>query len=73
MMMHGLPKPWGITDEIRKLRSKGLNVEDEKAKNRLSHHNQGIKQLYSEFLGKPGEGKAHELLHTKYRVRDVYK
>ena len=73
VMMHGLPKPWGITDEIRKLRSKGLNVEDEKAKNRLSHHNQGIKQLYSEFLGKPGEGKAHELLHTKYRVRDVYK
>lgn len=73
VMMHGLPKPWGITDDIRKLRSKGLNVEDENAKNRLSHHNQAVKQLYSEFLGKAGEGKAHELLHTKYRVRDIYK
>ncbi len=73
VMMHGLPKPWGINDEIRKLRSKGLNDEDEEAKNRLSHHNKSIKQVYDEFLGKAGEGKAHELLHTKYRQRDLYK
>ena len=73
VMMHNLPKPWGINDEIRKLRSKGLNDEDEEAKNRLSHHNASIKQLYAEFLGKAGEGKAHELLHTKYRQRDLYK
>lgn len=73
VMMHNLPKPWGITDEIRKQRSKGLNTEDAKAKNRLSHHNMEVKQLYDEFLGKPGEGKAHELLHTKYRVRNLYK
>ena len=73
VMMPNLPKPWGINDEIRRLRSQGLNNEDEQAANRLSHHNQSIKQLYSEYLGKPGEGKAHELLHTKYRQRDVYK
>ena len=72
-MRHGLPKPWGITNEVRKLRSRGLNCEDEEAKNRLSHHNNSIKQLYDEFLGKPGEGKAHELLHTKYRQRDLYR
>lgn len=73
VMMHGLPKPWGINDDIRKKRSKGLNDEDEEAKNRLSHHNESIKKLYETFLGKPGEGKAHELLHTKYRQRDLYK
>ena len=73
VMMRGLDKPWGITDDVRKQRSKGLNCEDEHAKNRLSHHNQSIKQLYNEFLGAPGEGKAHELLHTRYRQRDLYK
>lgn len=73
VMMHHMPKPWGINNEIRKQRSKGLNSEDEQAANRLSHHNQSIKQLYAEYLGKPGEGKAHELLHTKYRQRDLYK
>lgn len=72
-MMQRMPKPWGITDEIRKQRSAGLNTEDEQAANRLSHHNQSIKKLYDEFLGKAGEGKAHELLHTKYRQRDLYK
>ena len=73
VMMHNLPKPWGITDEIRKKRSLGLNCEDEKAKNRLSHHNEEVKQVYTEFLGQPGEGKSHELLHTKYRQRNLYK
>ncbi len=73
VMQHNLPKPWGINDEIRKLRSQGLNCEDEQAKNRLSHHNEEVKQLYAEFLGAPGEHKAHELLHTKYRQRDRYK
>jgi NADH-quinone oxidoreductase subunit G len=73
VMMHNLPKPWGITDEIRKLRSRGLNNEDAQAKNRLSHHNESIRQMYAEYLGEPGEEKAHSLLHTKYRQRDLYK
>ena len=73
VMMQHMEKPWGITDEIRKLRSKGLNVEDEQAKNRLSHHNEEVKKLYDEFLGEAGGHKSHELLHTKYRQRDVYK
>ena len=66
-------KPWGINDEIRKLRSKGLNTEDLEAKNRLSHKNESIKKLYSEFLGKAGGEKAHHLLHTKYKKRNLYK
>ena len=71
--MQHMEKPWGITDEVRKLRSKGLNTEDTQAKNRLSHHNESIKKLYDEFLGEAGGHKSHELLHTKYRQRDVYK
>ena len=66
-------KPWGINDEIRKLRSKGLNCEDECAQNRLSHKNESIKKLYDEYLGKAGGEKSHHLLHTKYQKRPLYK
>lgn len=66
-------KPWGINDEIRALRSQGLNCEDEQAKNRLSHHNASIKKLYDEFLGQAGGEKSHHLLHTKYQKRPLYK
>ena len=66
-------KPWGINDEIRKLRSKGLNCEDACAQNRLSHKNESIQKLYEQYLGKPGGEKAHHLLHTKYAKRDLYK
>lgn len=66
-------KPWGINDEIRKLRSKGLNSEDESAQNRLSHKNESIKKLYDEYLGKAGGEKSHHLLHTKYQKRPLYK
>lgn len=66
-------KPWGINDSIRKLRSQGLNTEDEKAKNRLSHKNKSIKKLYDDYLGEPGGEKAHHLLHTKYQKRPLYK
>lgn len=66
-------KPWGINNEIRQLRSKGLNTEDAEAKNRLSHKNESIKKLYAEYLGEAGGEKAHHLLHTKYCKRDLYK
>jgi NADP-reducing hydrogenase subunit HndD len=45
---------------------KGLYTEDEQKTLRLSHENADIKQLYAEYLGKPGSEKAHHLLHTKY-------
>lgn len=66
-------KPWGINDKIRKLRSKGLNTEDEEAKNRLSHKNKYIQKLYKDYLGEAGGKKSHHLLHTKYQKRDLYK
>ena len=73
VMMPDQPKPRGITDDIRKKRAKGLFDEDLNAKNRLSHHNESIKTLYAEYLGKAGSEKAHELLHTHYVPRGLYK
>lgn len=73
VMMAGQPKPRGITDDIRTKRANGLLDEDLQAANRLSHHNESIKTLYAEYLGKAGSGKAHELLHTHYVPRSLYK
>ncbi|MBQ8676990.1 MAG: iron hydrogenase small subunit [Alphaproteobacteria bacterium] len=73
VMGQGRPKPWGINDEIRKLRSQGLNCEDAAAANRLSHKNESIKKLYNDYLGEAGGKLAHKLLHTKYSKRPLYK
>ena len=72
-LIPGQPKPRGITDDIRKKRAKGLHNEDKKMGVRMSHKNESIKTLYKEFLGKPGSGKSHELLHTSYEIRSTYR
>lgn len=66
-------KPNGITDAIRQKRARGLLNEDLQANNRLSHHNEEVKTLYNEYIGKPGGEKAHHLLHTGYTARKMYK
>lgn len=65
-------QPYGVTDELRALRAKGLYSEDEAMVQRCSHDNPYIKQLYKEFLGAPLSEKSHHLLHTTYRARPVY-
>ncbi len=72
VMLPDQPKPRGITDEIRAKRAQGLLKEDLNSSNRLSHHNESVKQVYTEFLGEAGKGKAHELLHTHYVPRAKY-
>ena len=66
-------QPYGVTNEIRKARMKGLMQDDEKSKFRCSHQNPAIKQLYDEFLGKPLSTTSHHLLHTTYTARKPYK
>ena len=39
---------------------------------RKSHDNPVVKQLYNEFLDRPGSHKAHEVLHTHYVKRDRF-
>lgn len=44
---------------------------DERSVIRKSHENSILKQIYKEYIGKPGEHKAHELLHTHYMKREM--
>ncbi len=61
-----------MTCDIRVERAKALYGEDRAKALRKSHENEEIKQLYNEYLTKPGSHKAHELLHTHYNARKLY-
>ncbi len=65
-------QPYGVNDEIRKLRARGLYGDDKGKKVRCSHKNRAVNKLYSQFLGKPLGKKACKLLHTKFKARPVY-
>ena len=65
-------QPYGVTNEVRRLRTKALYADDEKSVVRCSHDNPFVKKLYSEYLGTPLSEKAHQLLHTKYVPRPEY-
>jgi len=47
-------------------RGKGLYNIDSKKELRQSHNNKQIKELYDNYLEKPGSHTAHELLHREY-------
>jgi len=59
--------------DIRAERAKALYSLDEGNKVRKSHENPEIKQVYDEFLEKPGSHKAHEILHTSYKATHLSK
>ncbi len=59
--------------DLRALRAKALYDQDAAMEVRKSHENEAIKILYSEYLGKPGSHKAHDLLHTTYIRRSINK
>jgi NADH-quinone oxidoreductase subunit G len=65
-------QPYGATDEIRRLRTKGLYKDDELSVRRCSYQNPEIQKLYKDFLGQPLSEKSHHLLHTKYKARPLY-
>lgn len=53
--------------DIRKVRASVLYNQDKNMlKKRKSHENSALLKMYETYMGKPGEGKAHELLHFKY-------
>ena len=57
--------------DLKALRAAALYSEDRGQQYRKSHDNPEIKQLYSDYLGKPGSHRAHELLHTHYVKREI--
>ncbi len=66
-------QPYGVTDEIRKKRAKGLHYDDRTKKIQCSHDNPYIKKLYDEFLSRPLSEKSSKLLHTHYKPKLLYK
>jgi len=58
--------------DVRKLRADALYSIDEKSIIRKSHENPVIKQMYEEFLQKPGSEVAHKYLHTHYSKKNLY-
>ncbi|MDZ4199444.1 MAG: [Fe-Fe] hydrogenase large subunit C-terminal domain-containing protein, partial [Kiritimatiellia bacterium] len=66
-------QPYGATDEIRRKRAAGIYQDDAMSSKRCSHQNPYIQQIYAEFLGAPLSKKSHELLHTHYQSRPVYR
>lgn len=59
--------------DIRAERAKVLYGIDEANPLRFSHENPDIKALYDEYLGEPNSHKAHEILHTSYEAKKLYK
>jgi NADH-quinone oxidoreductase subunit G len=66
-------QPYGVTDEVRTLRARGLYEDDKGKAIRYSHENPLVKKLYNEFLGKPLGKRSEELLHTVYKARPIYR
>ena len=65
----GQPYNHGDFEVVRK-RQQALCSEDQSKSIRKSHENPFVKKLYSEYMGQPGHGKSHELLHTVYQKKD---
>ena len=59
--------------DIRAERAKVLYGIDEASTLRRSHENPEVKALYDEFFGEPNSHKAHEVLHTSYKERKLYR
>jgi NADH-quinone oxidoreductase subunit G len=66
-------QPYGVDNERRKLRIAGLYQDDRDSAIRCSHENPEVIRVYDDFLGKPLGPRAHELLHTRYTARPLYK
>lgn len=60
------------TVDVKKLRREALYTIDEMSTVRKSHENPVVKQMYDEFLEKPGSHVAHKYLHTEYSKKEKY-
>lgn len=69
--INGGGQPIGVSAGAVRARMQALYNIDAKEQVRLSHHNESVKRLYDEFLGKPLGETSHHLLHTHYAERGV--
>ena len=66
-------QPIGASEEALRARAKSLYNIDAQETLKVSHKNPDVVELYDKFLIEPLGHKSHELLHTHYCKRDVYK
>ena len=59
--------------DLKKLRASALYNQDNESRYRKSHDTPAMKTVYEDFLEHPGSHIAHEVLHTKYKDRPLYK
>lgn len=68
----GQPKIRGNRLKVIVKRGEGLNHIDESKVLRRSNENPEVLALYKKYLGHPLSHEAHELLHTKYFIKEKY-
>ena len=69
--INGGGQPIGTDIDAVKARMKALYDIDRDESLRVSHKNKSVQRLYDDYLGEPNSHKAHDLLHTTYKKRDV--
>ncbi len=65
-------QPIPTNPEIRSKRYNAIFEEDKGMPIRKSHENPEVIKIYRDFLGAPLGERSHQLLHTKYVVRNRY-
>lgn len=65
-------QPYGVTNDIRHARARGLYDTDSSMTLRFSHENPAVLKVYEDYLGEPLGPRAHELLHVHYHARPAY-
>ena len=58
--------------DVRRKRADAMYSIDERSTYRKSQDNPVLKNIYKEYIGNPGEEKAHKLLHTHYEKKEKY-
>jgi NADP-reducing hydrogenase subunit HndD len=58
--------------DLKAMRAAVLYQQDGANEVRKSHENPSVKKIYADFFEKPGSHKAHEILHTSYKVREHF-
>ena len=62
-----------MTVDVQRKRAEAMYSIDERSTIRKSHENPILKEIYKEYIGKPGNHRAHELLHTHYTPMEEYR
>jgi iron only hydrogenase large subunit-like protein len=61
--------PVGKNKTLLDERKAALTAFDDHAIKKGAQDNESVRELYEQHLGKPGKGKAHDLLHTHYESK----